>query len=88
MRGEYSAALLVSSRSSLDGNEDDVKPPLERPMWGCLYYREEPHKARRPPPHILNAAWGALLQATPDGCLIFFPCLTVASGVIVFHPTF
>ena len=57
-------------------------------MWGCLYYREEPHKARHPPPHILNDAWGALLQASTDGCLIFFPCLTVGSGVIPFYPTF
>ena len=57
-------------------------------MWGCLYYGEEPHKARRPPPHILNDAWGALLQASTDGCLIFFLRLTVPSPIIVFPPKF
>lgn len=79
MRGEYSAAdhnaLLVTGWSDLrwsclDGNEDDVKPPLERPMWGCLYYREEPHKARHPPP----------IYSTMPGELCCKPALMAASS--------
>ena len=67
VRGEYSAAdhnaLLVTDWSDLrwsclDGNEDDVKPPLERPMWVCLYYREGPHKARL----LLNDAFSVARQ--------------------------
>ena len=78
------AGHLVSRSSLLGEKEDDVKPPPGATHVGlCLYYREEPHKACRPPPHILNDAWGALLQASTDGWLIFFPWLTVASSSIL-----